>query len=268
MKLVSTTVNGMRFWYQKDDRYVGQRVALDKYETYETKLILKQVNEESVVVDVGANIGYYTLLLAQKCKKVYAIEPEKTNFEILIKNVRENNLENVILLNIAAGSKKEKKQLVIDDKNFGNHRLSGGQNGLVNVERLDDILKNEQIIDLIKIDTQGWEPEVIDGAIKTIERDIPTMFLEYWPEGMNESKLDGARMIQKMRQLYPTIWQISDALDIYYQADRNIKVDNKGYVDLWMKKNLNPIDYIYQFKDLRIKELIKAIINYGKHKKN
>ncbi|KKQ64373.1 MAG: Methyltransferase FkbM [Candidatus Shapirobacteria bacterium GW2011_GWF1_38_23] len=88
---------------------IGQRIALDKFEKFETALMENQINSESVCVDVGANIGYYTLLLAIKVKRVYAIEPGGESFLILKKNVEVNNLKNVVLLNIGASDKKEKK---------------------------------------------------------------------------------------------------------------------------------------------------------------
>jgi len=259
----------MKFWYQENDTYIGQRVALDKYETYERKLMLRQVNSGSIVVDVGANIGYYTLLLAQKCRKVYAIEPEKNNFEILAKNVAENNLDNVVLLNVAAGSRSETRRLVRDEDNFGNHRLSSGKGNIVEVVKLDEILKDEQKIDLIKIDTQGWEPEVIMGAIKIIARDSPTLFLEYWPEGIKEAGLDGERMWKQLRKRYKNIWQINDKYNIYHNVkEGNINDKQTGYADMWLKNNATVKDSFFQISNLKIKTLIKAIIKYGNDKKN
>ena len=124
VKLVKTKLqNGMDFWYRDDDKYIGERIALQKYEEYESILILKQVDKKSVVVDVGANIGYYTLLLAKICKKVYAFEPDFECFEILKKNIKENKLKNVILINKAVSSKKGEENFIVDKDNFGNSRL-------------------------------------------------------------------------------------------------------------------------------------------------
>ena len=90
MKLKKARIFGKyKFFYLENDRYIGQRIALEKYEPYETQLILRQAKVGDTVVDVGANIGYYTVLLADKIGKtgkIYAFEPDKTNFEILKKN--------------------------------------------------------------------------------------------------------------------------------------------------------------------------------------
>ena len=262
MKLAKTKLNGLKFWYRTDDKFVGQRIALGKYEEYETLLMLSQVNNNSVVVDVGANIGYYTLLLAQKCKKVYAIEPEKECFEILRKNIVDNKLKNVVLINLAASDKRGKKELFVDKNNLGNNRLVNDKRKTINDKclrvntlRLGDILINEQKIDLIKIDTQGWEPAVIDGAKKIIGRDRPTLFLEYSP---SEYKDNG--MIEYLKTIYKNIWSIDYW---FYRCRKGIRVDKKtGYVDLWLKNKTDLNDWVDCFRYLKIKKVLKAIINY------
>jgi FkbM family methyltransferase len=108
---------------------------------------------------VGANIGYYTILLADKVGnngKIYAFEPNKTSFEILNKNIRENKLKNVVAVNAAVGSKNGKIKLYKSEKNFGDHKLYRKDKKVneVKVIKLDDYLKDIKI-DLIKIDTQG-----------------------------------------------------------------------------------------------------------------
>jgi FkbM family methyltransferase len=277
-KLIKTKLAGMDFWYRGDDKYVGQRIALGKYEEYETSLMLRQVRCDSVVVDVGANIGYYTLLMAQKAKRVYAIEPEGGNFEILKKNVTANKLKNVVLIKAAAGEKKGEMRLIKDKENFGNHRLKSlsakaaspieerEKLEKVSVIRLDDIFEKERV-DLIKIDVQGWESAVIEGAKNIIKRDSPTLFLEYWPEGMKESKLDGGKMLTFLKTVYKKIWQIDDYLHVYKEIGNVINVNEKtGYADLWMGKELEFGDYLSMLKNVNYKNIIKGIIGYGKNK--
>lgn len=267
-KLIKTKLNGLVFWYRENDRFIGQRVALRKYEEYETKLILRQAQDCDVVVDVGANIGYYTLLMAQKARRVYAIEPEENNFEVLEKNVKENNLRNIVTVRAAASNKNGRIKLYKSEDNWGDHRVYGAKNNkiwsYVNCLRLDKILETEQKISLVKIDTQGWEPAVIEGVKKIIERDSPTLFLEYWPGGYKEAGLDGEQMMRYLKNIYKkNIWQIDYWFYISKRLGKEIEVDSKtGYADLWMKRKTNLADVWARYKDVRIKKVIKSIIGY------
>lgn len=265
------------FWYLKNDRYIGQRVALEKYEPYETQLILRQINLGNTVVDVGANIGYYTILLADKVGrdgKVYAFEPDKTNFEILKKNIELNKLKNVVAVNMAVGRNKGKSKLCRSEENFGDHKLYNDQSlipkiktEVVKIIKLDDFLKKKKI-DLIKIDTQGWEPEVIRGAKELIKKDKPTIFLEYSPASYKLAKLNGKKMMEFLRRIYPRIWWIDEWLYIYRNLSQEkinkICTTNKtGYANLWMKKETNLGDKINQIRNIKIKKMIKNIIKFG-----
>jgi len=262
MKLIKTKLqNGMGFWYRSDDKFIGKRIALQKYEEYESILILKYINKNSVVVDVGANIGYYTLLLAKICKKVYAFEPDKECFEILVKNIKENKLTNVVLFNMAVSDKKEKVIFFHNNINFGDNRiqspsaspyppLTRGKNTVLSVN-LDEFLKNEKQIDLIKIDVQGYEEKVINGAKNLIKKYSPVLFYEY-----------NGGDLKFLRQQYKYIFLIDYW---YYFLRRGIDVDKKtGYADLLMTNK--KIKLWEQYKNIEIKKVIKAIINYVKDK--
>ena len=251
----------MKFWYRADDKYIGQRIALKKYERYETALINSQINPESICVDVGANIGYYTLLMASRAKKVYAIEPDKICFDILRKNVEKNNLKNVVLLNMAASDKKEKKYLVRDKKNLGNSRISETRNGKLDTnilaDTLDNILINEQYISLIKIDTQGWETRVIEGAKKIIKKYEPIMFLEYTPGEYKDNK-----MIDFLKNNYRNIWSINDFAEVPWPIFWGVKILGKsGYTDLFLKKKMGIKDYMAMIKNVHYKKWIKGIMS-------
>ncbi len=254
-----------KFFYLKEDKYIGQRVALEKYEPYETKLILRQLKPNQVVIDVGANIGYYTILIADKVKKVYALEPDKTNFEILKKNIQENDLKNVVAIKAAAGSKKGKLNLYKSKENLGDHRLYGNDVEVekVKIIKLDELVREK--VDLIKIDTQGWEPEVVAGAKKIITKDKPIIFMEYSPASYKAARLDGKKMMQFLRKIYKKIWWIDEWLYVYKNLKQKeidkICANNKtGYADMWMKKDVGWYDKIGQVRDLRVKKLIKKIL--------
>src|SRR5205085_1401318 len=110
-------------WMYIDDK---DSLSLTKYGTYEpdeTDLIKKIIRPEYIVLDIGANIGYYTLLMAKQVKQVFAFEPEQRNFELLQKNIDLNKLDNVDPRNVAASANSGKSTLYLCESNRGMHRL-------------------------------------------------------------------------------------------------------------------------------------------------
>ena len=242
MKLIKTKLEGLDFWYRSDDKFVGQRIALGKYEEYETILMLSQVKKESVVVDVGANIGYYTLLLVQKCKKVYAFEPDKECFLILKKNVEENKLGNVVLINKAVGDKNEQRAIIKDKSNYGNSRVGEGKG--VECVRLDDVIKEK--VDLMKIDVQGYEEKVIEGAKKIIKKDKPILFIECY------------KKIKFLDNVYRNIFTIDYW---FYVCRKGVQIDKKtGYADLLLTNK--SMCFWNRYKNIQWKKVIKDIMGY------
>src|SRR3989344_3364089 len=95
-KLNSVEVMGNKIFL--DDHDSLRLSILGVHEPYQTEIIMKNVKRGDVVLDVGANIGYYTLLFAKLVGPegiVFAFEPDPTNFSILKKNVETNNYTNV-----------------------------------------------------------------------------------------------------------------------------------------------------------------------------
>ena len=232
-KLVKTIIDGgVEIWYQWNDLHIGQRIALGKYEPYLTKLmieILKQVqDDETVFVDVGANIGYYSLLAAKKGARVIAIEPEKTNFEILEKNVKKNGLEKKIkMIRAGAGRKNTWAKIEKSKVNFGAHKLKSGR-GKIKIIRLDDVIKEK--VEVIKIDVEGMEGEVVAGAKNLIKKWQPTIIFEY---GIS---LRNRQLIKFLSKIYGEIYAIDEYCQMYWLVEA--KKLEKFAGNLMVKKNL------------------------------
>jgi tRNA G37 N-methylase Trm5 len=120
--------------------YLDSKESLDLsiygvYEEYETDLIKKEIDRGDVVLDLGANIGYYTLLFAKKVGdegRVYAFEPDPTNFSLLKKNVEINGYRNVVLIQKAVSNKNGKLKLYLNEDNKGDHRFYNSHDGRKN----------------------------------------------------------------------------------------------------------------------------------------
>lgn len=143
----------------------------DHYEPYITEIIKQNIDPMGDVLDIGANIGYYSILSADKTKgQVYSIEPEPKTFEMLKSNIELNQLKNVVPLNFAANNKDEEIDFYVNSKNRGDHRCSKMSDNLLEViriktKRIDNILSREEFnkIRLIKIDVQGFELKAFKG---------------------------------------------------------------------------------------------------------
>jgi FkbM family methyltransferase len=147
------------------------------YEAKTLAFILKQLENGGVFVDVGANIGGYSVRCAKKAR-VWAIEPHPRNFQLLELNVRLNHLQNnVRALRVAVASSLGKAELFISNYH-GRHSLICKDGGdtikrrtiEVDVVPLDLLLADEDHIDVIKIDVEGAEPLVLKGARGALKR--------------------------------------------------------------------------------------------------
>lgn len=160
------------------------------FEPIEAYLFLKLLEPGMTVFDIGANCGQYTLLASHAigpAGRVHSFEPLPETFAILSENVRLNHLENVILNQVALWKEKSHLTLGRDPKELLNSGLwSAGYASVdpspvvVPALRLDDYVREHAIdrLDIIKIDIEGSEPFVLEGARETIERFKPWFLME------------------------------------------------------------------------------------------
>lgn len=153
------------------------------YEFDELDYIRKKglLKDDSTILDIGANIGNHTLFFANECsaKHIYAFEPTMQTFSYLKKNVEINKIEDkVTLYNYGVGenagmSKIEK----FSEENIGGTTLQLNDNGNIPIIAIDE-LNIDSKIDFVKIDTEGFEIEVIKGMMKLVSRDLPYIWVE------------------------------------------------------------------------------------------
>jgi len=140
---------------------------------------LLKPKKNDIVLDIGANVGYYTLGLAPylgKNGKIIAIEADPESFKLLEKNCKLNNLQNVELHNCAITDKEGEIKLYQSSKHSGINSIFAGVHGLsskfVNVSgiKLDDLLGDRyQTIDWFKVDVEGAELAVLKGSKKILK---------------------------------------------------------------------------------------------------
>ena len=147
------------------------------YERLETDWIRRNISNDMVCIDVGASIGYHTLLLSRYGKEVFAFEPFPEAIKLLKENIKSNNIHNIRVFNLLAGNKKGNKKLYINQGNFGANSVNGKGNYILSEENKIDNL-NLGSIDFVKIDAEGYDLEVIQGMAKTLSKFHPVIMLE------------------------------------------------------------------------------------------
>ena len=181
-------------YLDRTDFVITPQLLNESYESYETSVLAGILKEGDVVVDAGANIGYYTFIFSKivgVTGKVFAFEPNPESFKILEKNIKKNHLENVFLFNMALGDYNGAAKLYLNDYNKGDNRLysSDGKQSCVTIgcTTLDTAIPTNERVDFIKMDTQGSEVLILKGAIRILGNSRPKMALEYWPLGLKRA---------------------------------------------------------------------------------
>ena len=170
--------------YNLHDRYVGG--SLDRYGEFselEAQLFSDWVKPGMLVVEVGANIGAHTIQLAKlvgATGAVIAFEPQRIVFQMLCANLALNDLKNTDAKCLAVGAAPGEISVPrVDyrrDGNFGGVALGTNDGDLVEMIALDDL--KLPACHLIKIDVEGMEKSVLDGAAETIARFRPFLYVE------------------------------------------------------------------------------------------
>jgi len=171
------------------------------HEPEETSFFQRTIQYGDSIVDIGAMIGYYSLLFAYLIGpngKVFSFEPEPKNFTILKCNIELNQLQNVNAFRYAILERSGPANLFISAENKGDHRCfnSGGWPS-IGVESMGlDSCKflNDQQINFVKIDTQGAELKVLRGMENFLQQHKETKlmieFAPWWLHGMGTNPKD------------------------------------------------------------------------------
>ena len=169
-------VNGHRMFL--DSRDSLGLLGNQRYEPDEIEFAKNSIHKGDVVLDIGAHIGYYTLLFANlvgEQGKVYAFEPDPDNFALLKQNVELNGYSNVVLKQAAVSNQKGETRLFLCDYNKGMHRLYDSKHSKrsINIEvlRLDDYFSDYGgKINFIKMDIEGAELSAVQGMSSLLRK--------------------------------------------------------------------------------------------------
>lgn len=166
------------------------------YENLFTQTFKQWIDPGSVVIDVGANIGYYTLLAAKLVGPygtVLAFEPDDANFDMLQRNLKHNYASNVVAFKGIVSDSSQPSVLYRSVIGPSCHRQwlfpdenAPGQTASAYV--LDELVLGKHVPSVIKMDVEGAEWRVLQGMsrlLRSVQQVV--LFAEFWPEGITGS---------------------------------------------------------------------------------
>lgn len=188
------------------DTHIGKWVKENKrldFDQNAIPLIMEFIKDSDCVIDCGANIGAYSFAFLQKADFVISFESNSDAFECLKYNLK--YFPNSHIFNYALGSVSGRVN-VVKDLNAGASHCILAQDGEIEVRTIDSYKIKK--VDFIKIDCEGFELEILKGAIKTIQNNKPKLYIE-----INEGAL---------KRMGSTGKDIFDFLDLFNYQYRNI----------------------------------------------
>jgi FkbM family methyltransferase len=199
-----------RFMFYDTDVYIGRSLELyGEYCEGEPQVWRQILQPGMTAMDVGANIGAFTVYLAKAVGdtgRVFAIEPQRQLYQMLQGNLALNEIHNTFVVHGALG--KENGTVAVPpldyahEGNFGGLSLGGASDESVPVTTLDQIAP--EAMHFIKIDVEGMEGDVIDGATATLKRHKPILYVENDREGRSEALIEKLMLAD-----YKLFWHVT-----------------------------------------------------------
>jgi FkbM family methyltransferase len=227
---------------------VFDRIFLRLYQLYKTHFeagpidrLREFVPAGSLVVDVGANVGFFSLRFAEwvgNGGEVIAIEPEDQNYNRLVSALEGKGLSNrVRTLKAVAAAAPGVMLLEINPLHPADHKLSRDGVGVaVDAVALDDLFSGEgrRAPSLVKIDVQGAEMMVLEGARKILREYRPALFVELHEQGLRRFGTSVSAILNHLSESgYQGYWLTrTGPLEKADPQSIHAQVDSKGYVDV------------------------------------
>lgn len=238
-----------------DDDLVSRKIHAQRvWEPFETRLWIASQRPGDIVVDVGANLGYFSILSAlneNQARRILAFEPAADNVALLQQNLQLNNCNaDVELFPLALGDGDSDGSLHRNDDNRGDHQIYPGD-GIrsqepITVRRGADLLSGSlDRIDLLKVDTQGSEYAVMQGLLPLLQASVPKLriLLELTPYSLQLANSSGRALVTLIANLGLPLWIVdhvthrlvsSDAVALCEWADNvDACTGDRGFMNIY-----------------------------------
>jgi FkbM family methyltransferase len=217
--------------------------------------------EDKIIIEAGAHIGIYTMFFAMKANKgkVLAFEPNPINFNLLKKNIKANRIKNVTIQNTGLSNERKKLYFCSKRHNTSKGTFKKEKQQIMKEENvplifkeilvttIDDIVDTYSLqnVDFIKIDTEGFEPPVIEGSATIIKKFKPLIYFEI--HGLtSQQKKNDFKKIFKFLKKYD--YRIANLAKSFPDVSEEVINDcfGGGYIafqdklDLYLQNTLRP----------------------------
>ncbi len=246
-KSINLRIGSKKYQIVSDDDYLPQMrsglkssfvnliktlIKRNDFEPKMVKLFQTLIKADDLVIDVGANIGCTSILFGELADRVISFEPSPTTFNLLQRNVKQSGLVNIKLHNFALGSSRSMSEITYASSNRSGGFISNKTNistghitEKIEIEKLDEIINilNISKIDFIKIDVEGFEKEVIEGAKNTINKFKPIIVLELNHWCLNAfQRITIPDFFDYLKSIFPILFAVEgdSYADIYHERDR------------------------------------------------
>jgi FkbM family methyltransferase len=194
--------------------------------------------ENFTVFDVGTNNGALLLRLSKEVHKgyVYGFEPDPVNYHRCLNNIALNNPKNAQVFNVALGASSGEAYInIVDNRNLGMNKIvyNSDSGNKIDVTTLDEFVESNNVkkIDIIKIDTEGFEMNVLEGAINILRKFHPVLFIEVDDNNLIQQGSSAKKLVGFLENLGYSI----------NRADTEKKIGEGEYInchfDIIAKKN-------------------------------
>lgn len=219
---LAVSYRGVRLTAPEGDRAALPLLSSNSFEELEISTFERLAAASRGIFDVGANIGIYSCIGAGRILRggsVTSFEPAPDNLVALRRNLELNGFSDVVrVIDSAAGAADGQLDLLLTEGNSFTHRASTSgiqeTSTLLSVSAisLDSYLarSGNRDPDIVKVDVEGYEPFVLQGAEQLIKRSLPTIFIEYLPDNIRNCEGDPEVLLQIIFGNYRNVFAIDD----------------------------------------------------------
>lgn len=199
-------VRGSKMYTDPHEGTLFIAAALNRYDPFMTELFERVVKEGNTVIDLGANVGYYTLLASKivgKRGRVYAFEPDPKSYKLLVKNIDFNNYSNIIPVPKAVTDRVGSTKLFLSPEPGADTLYADeGQQRFIEVETetLDHFFQDKgETVNVVKMDIEGGEMDALSGMDSLIRQNQNlNMFVEFFPRNIERAGYSPGQLLDKL----------------------------------------------------------------------